>query len=302
MACMNFYNPILFTINENRRCQIKSIRYKTHYLIALIMLGIQPKLFTALSALVFLGACATQANHYDPLEPVNRLTFAFNDKLDRYAVKPITTVYVNHTPGPIQNGISNFVGNIGGVSSTIGNMMEGEVKNTAKDIARIVINTVFGMFGLVDWATDLGLPRQNRSIGRALGQWGVGSGPYLVLPLLGITTLRDSTDIAFSWAAGVPHHFTHKGQNAYAIVGGIEMRASLLSYEEAMASQLIFDRYTYIRDSFLQKQYNDVYYGSPTTPLLLGIPDPGDIPDDANTDFSKDAVDPNENSSPRQTH
>lgn len=282
--------------------QITSIPQKMFYFIGHMIRQIKSRLFSALATALLLGACATPANHYDPLEPINRLTYTFNDKLDRYAVKPITTVYVNHTPGPIQNGVSNFIGNIGSVSSTIGNIMEAEVKNTAKDISRLVINTVFGMFGLVDWATDLGLPRQNRSIGKALGRWGIGTGPYIVLPILGITTLRDSTDIAFNWAAGVPHHFTRKGQNSYAIVGGINMRASLLAYEEAMASQLIFDRYTYIRDSYLQKQYNDVYYGSPSTPLLLGTPDPEYIPEDStNNNAAKNTAEQHDISSQKQT-
>lgn len=229
-----------------------------------------PILLTALATVLLFSACATPTNHYDPLEPINRFSFQLNDKLDRYALKPIAKAYSNYVPGPIHSGVANFTGNIGGISSTAGNIMEGKIKNAFQDMGRIIINTLFGLFGIVDWATDLDLPAQDRSIGKALGRWGIGTGPYLVLPLLGPTTVRDSTDIIFEWTANAPHHFHGKGRKIYAMVNGIDTRASLLPYEAALDDQLIFDRYAYIRDSYLQKRYNDVYYGDPPKPLALG--------------------------------
>jgi phospholipid-binding lipoprotein MlaA len=237
---------------------------------------ITKKIYALLIHLCAIGgliACATPANHYDPLESVNRLTFAFNDKLDRYAVKPVAQVYADYVPAPAQQGVTNFVGNIGDVNSIIGNVMEGEFKNATKDMGRVLINTVFGMFGLVDWASDMGLEKQERGIGKALGRWGIGTGPYLVLPFLGPLTVRDSADPIFNWTVGVPAHFnTHKGEYSYLVIGGIGVRASLLPYERALEDQLIFDKYAYIRDSYLQKRYNDVYRGNPPTPFVLGEP------------------------------
>lgn len=239
------------------------------------MIKIRPKfsaVFTSLSVSLLFSACATPSNHYDPLEPINRVSFRFNEKVDRYALKPVARAYVHYVPGPARDGISNFTANIGGISSTAGNLMEGDIKNTFQDIGRIVINTVFGLFGLVDWATDLGLPAQNRSIGKALGRWGVGTGPYLILPIFGSTTLRDGTDILFEWRVNVPHRFSERHRYMYAGIDGIDTRASYLPYEATLDDQLIFDRYSYIRDSYLQKRYNDVYYGLPPKPFVLGEP------------------------------
>jgi phospholipid-binding lipoprotein MlaA len=228
-------------------------------------------LLIKLCAVSTLTACATPANHYDPFEPVNRLSFAFNDKLDRYAVKPVAQAYAEYVPGPAQQGVSNVVGNIGDVNSIVGNLMEGEFKNATQDIGRVLINTVFGMFGLVDWASDMGLKKQNRGIGKALGRWGVGSGPYLVVPFVGPLTVRDSTDPIFNWTLGIPAQFDTKiGSYSYLIGGSISTRASLLPYEKALDDQLIFDKYAYIRDSYLQKRYNDVYRGNPPMPFQLG--------------------------------
>lgn len=231
-------------------------------------------LLASLSMAALLSACATPANYYDPFEPVNRITYTFNNKLDRYAIKPVAETYADYVPRPAQQGVSNFVGNIGDVSSIIGNAMEGEFKNAAKDVARVFINTVFGMFGLVDWASDMGLEKQNRGIGKALGRWGIGTGPYLVLPFLGSTTVRDSTDPIFNWTLGVPSHFnTATGEYSYLLIGGISTRAAWLPYEEALDAQLIFDQYAYIRDSYLQKRYHDVYRGNPPKPFEFGEPD-----------------------------
>jgi phospholipid-binding lipoprotein MlaA len=127
------------------------------------------------------------------------------------------------------------------------------------------------MFGLVDWASDMGLKKQNRGIGKALGRWGIGSGPYLVVPFVGPLTVRDSTDPIFNWTLGIPAQFNTKiGSYSYLIGGSLSTRASLLPYEKALDDQLIFDKYAYIRDSYLQKRYSDVYRGNPPMPFQLG--------------------------------
>lgn len=244
-------------------------------------------LLTALGAVAILAACATPDNYYDPLEPINRLTFAFNEKLDRYAVKPVTQAYVNYVPGPAKQGVSNFTSNIGDVTSIIGNTMQGEMKKAASDVGRVLINTIFGMFGLVDWASDLGLEKHDRTIGKALGRWGIGTGPYLVLPVLGPNTLRDTSDLAFNWTVGVPAQFNTIGSVSYGIAGGVDARAGLLPYEKTLEEQLIFDKYAYIRDIFLQRRHNDVYEGNPPEPLRLGPPDIEDVIP-ADNEYNKD--------------
>jgi phospholipid-binding lipoprotein MlaA len=216
-------------------------------------------------------ACATPKNHYDPLEPMNRAIFKFNDTVDQHAVKPIAQAYSNHIPGPVKGGVRNFTGNIGDVTSSVSNVMQGDFKNAASDLGRVLVNTVFGMFGLVDWASGLGLKKNKKDIGQALGAWGIGSGPYLVWPLLGPSTLRDTSDLVVNWTVGVPTHFkTTTGRTSYAVANSISLRASLLPYDAMLKTDAIFDTYSYIRDSYLQKRYNDIYNGMPPTPLILG--------------------------------
>jgi phospholipid-binding lipoprotein MlaA len=225
---------------------------------------------SAIGVVSLLTACATPKNHYDPFEPVNRVMFTINDNIDHYAIKPLAKTYVNYTPGPIKQGVSNFTSNISDVNSVVGNMLEGHIIHAAKDIGRIVVNTVFGMFGLVDWASDIGLPKQGNNIGNALGRWGLGTGPYLILPLFGPMTIRDSTDAIFNWTVGVPAHFDHRGNYSYALVNGLDTRAKFLPIDKTLDELVIFDKYSYIRDSYLQKRYHDVYQDNPPKPFELG--------------------------------
>ncbi|HXA48632.1 MAG TPA: VacJ family lipoprotein, partial [Burkholderiaceae bacterium] len=141
---------------------------------------------------IVLTGCSTVAkNPQDPLEGYNRAMFSVNDKIDQVALKPAATVYKKVLPQFAQNGVGNFFGNIGDVSTALNNFLQARVGDGFSDVGRVLLNTTFGLVGLLDVATPSGLVKHDQDFGQTLGRWGVKSGPYLVLPLLGPTTTRD---------------------------------------------------------------------------------------------------------------
>ena len=146
-----------------------------------------------LACLVLLQACATVANPdpRDPLESFNRGVFGFNDALDRAVVKPVATVYRDATPNWFRKGVSNFFGNLGDVWSAVNNGLQLRGQDFGDSVGRVMINTTLGIGGLVDVASDLNIERHSADFGLTLGRWGVGAGPYIVLPVLGPYTLRE---------------------------------------------------------------------------------------------------------------
>ena len=143
-------------------------------------------------ALGLAGCATTASNPKDPLEPFNRAMFTFNDTLDKAAVKPAAELYTTLLPGFVQTAIGNFFGNLGDVWTMVNNFLQGKVADGASDVMRVAVNTTFGLGGLLDIATEAGLPKHKEDFGQTLGKWGVKSGPYIVLPVLGSSTLRDT--------------------------------------------------------------------------------------------------------------
>jgi phospholipid-binding lipoprotein MlaA len=140
------------------------------------------------------AGCATgpNANPADPFEPFNRGVFTFNDKLDQAVLVPVSTAYVNVLPSMVRTGVNNFFGNIGDVWSFANSVAQLKLQNSAETFMRVNVNTFFGLGGLLDVATEAGIDRHDEDFGQTLGRWGVGAGPYIVLPLLGPSTLRDT--------------------------------------------------------------------------------------------------------------
>ena len=148
-----------------------------------------------LTALV--SGCATgpHANPADPLEPMNRRIASFNDVLDDNVLKPVATGYRDYTPTLVQTGVTNFFRNLSDVLSTLNNGLQLKAHDTAESFMRLTVNTIFGIYGIFDVATEIGLERHPEDFGQTLGYWGVPSGPYVVLPLLGPSTVRDAASI-----------------------------------------------------------------------------------------------------------
>ncbi|WP_035058043.1 MlaA family lipoprotein [Andreprevotia chitinilytica] len=230
---------------------------------------------------LLLAGCATPQNNYDPLEPVNRKIFAVNMAVDRAVLKPVATAYSQHAPGPVKQATHGFFDNIDDFFSVLGNLAQGKFSDAFQSAGRVAVNTTVGMFGFVDWASDMGLKKTNEDLGQALGHWGVGSGPFLMLPFFGPSSARDLINPVSRYYLD-PYAPFSDPSTAVTIfrygMAGVSARADLLPLDPMIESQI--DPYAYIRDAWLQKRYNDVWDGNPPKPLDMGG-GPDDGPDDA---------------------
>ncbi|GLR11893.1 hypothetical protein GCM10007907_06830 [Chitinimonas prasina] len=227
--------------------------------------------YTLLLSPLLLVACATPANHYDPLEPVNRKVYAFNSALDKAVLKPVAQGYVAITPKPVRAGVSNFFGNLEDIYIGASNLLQGKWREAVSDGGRVVFNSTLGLFGLIDIATPAGLPKHDEDFGQVLGAWGVPSGPYIVMPFLGPKTLRDSSDWVGSYALN-PMRALHDDDTSLGLnlLKLVDTRATLLPADALIESASFGDEYGFVRDSYLQRRYNLVWDGAPAQPLPLG--------------------------------
>ena len=138
-------------------------------------------------------------NPKDPFEAFNRVVNSFNDSVDAAVLQPVARAYVKATPAVVQTGVKNFFGNLADVWSTVNNALQLKPQETVESLARVGVNTILGIGGVIDWASKMGIDRHSEDFGQTLGHWGVGSGPYLVLPLLGPSTLRDTLSLTLDF-------------------------------------------------------------------------------------------------------
>lgn len=235
------------------------------------------KLITSLLCLaVFLSGCATldgPTDPSDPFESYNRSMDSFNNKLDQYILKPVAQGYDVVTPTPIQKGVNNFFSNLDDVLVIFNDLFQLKFKQFASDTGRLLINSTVGIFGLIDWASDIGLEKHNEDFGQTLGYWGVSSGPYLILPLFGPSTVRDTgglvTDSSYLNPINneVHERWVYPNRNrdtalGLSVIKAIDTRAGLLK-AEGVLDEAALDRYIYIREAFLQRRENLVHDGKP---------------------------------------
>jgi len=193
-------------------------------------------------------------NPVDPYERFNRTMFNFNDKVDQYALKPAATVYKKVLPSFVQTGVYNFFGNLGDVWTAVNNLLQGRVADGVSDVMRFAVNTTLGLGGLLDISSEAGLQKHRQDFGATLGVWGVQSGPYVVLPLLGSSTMRDSVALPVDFA-GDPWTYVNPDPTRYigAAVRVIDMRAGVLDASNLIEDAAL-DRYEFIRDAYLQRR------------------------------------------------
>lgn len=217
----------------------------------------------ALSAMLALGGCAT-AQRPDPLEPLNRKIFAFNDAVDGAVLKPVATAYVNVVPSPVRTAVGNFFNNLKDGWSAINLMLQGRFFDGLNDTMRVATNTLFGVFGFVDVASMGGLERHDEDLGQTLGKWGVGPGAYLVLPFLGPSTLRDSLNLPAEFRFTPERHLGLEESTRYTLSGikVIDTRASVLGASKLL-DEVAIDRYAFLRNAYLQSRRSKVYDGNP---------------------------------------
>jgi len=225
------------------------------------------RLFRLLAALVVAAAatgCATTGqSSKDPWEGLNRGTHAFNTTLDDVILRPTAKAYVAVIPGFAREGVNNFFDNLEDLNTGLQNILQGKPKEGLGDLGRLLVNSTVGIFGLWDVATPLGLEKHYEDFGQTLGKWGVGPGPYLVLPLLGPSTIRDAPARIVD-----PSWWFSEAVNPESLWWGIwglekvRLRANLLQSESVLEEAAI-DEYSFIRDAWLQRRRSQVYDGSP---------------------------------------
>lgn len=197
----------------------------------------------------------------DPWERFNRASFKVNDALDRAILRPTARAYVKVAPRFIRTGISNFFDNLETVTTLVNDTLQGKLGAAGHDTARFLLNSTLGFGGLLDPATDAGLDKNDEDFGQTLGKWGVSSGPYVMMPLLGPTTVRDG------FARGVdvftdPSHYLEDDSTRYLITGVeiIDLRAGLLDLDDELNRS--FDRYAFVRNAWLQRREYKVRDGN----------------------------------------
>jgi phospholipid-binding lipoprotein MlaA len=218
-----------------------------------------------------LAGCASGpgANPHDPLEPFNRGVYQFNDAVDVAVIKPVATTYQDVLPAPVRRGVRNFFANLQDAWSGVNNALQFKGEPAANSFMRFGVNTFLGLGGILDVASEMKIERHTKDFGHTLGYWGVAPGPYLVLPLLGPSTLRDTAalpvDAQGDLVAGIEHIPT---RNSVILLRLVDTRASLLG-ASSMLEAVALDKYTFTRDAYLQRRRSSIYDGNP--------PDDGEV-------------------------
>lgn len=224
---------------------------------------ILPPLLSTLIALQLAG-CASNGDPRDPLEPMNRAIHDFNEGLDRAVLKPVATGYRNVMPGFAQTGVRNFFSNLGDVGILANDILQFKLESSTSDVLRISLNSTFGFLGLLDIASEMGLNKNNEDFGQTLGYWGVGDGPYLVLPFFGPSSFRDGTGLVVDMQYTDPvREIEHiQSRNLTSLTRVISRRAELIDAKNAIDAAAL-DPYEFTRDLYLERRRAQVHDGRP---------------------------------------
>lgn len=242
-----------------------------------------PNALVRLSACIVAATFATGCAHLppdepsDPLEPINRGIFAFNRQADRYVLRPVAKGYRDYVPVEIRLGVSNFLDNLFYPTVIVNDVLQGKFAQGGKDLGRFVINTTIGIVGLMDVATDLGLPANDEDLGQTFGRWGAGEGWYLMLPLLGPSNTRDLIGrVGDTFTGPTPvadltdaytvtdYHVDNTIDLSLTVMSGVDARVGLLDADKFLDEQL--DPYIFVRTAYLQRRQNLVFDGNPPKP------------------------------------
>ncbi|MEO7007891.1 MAG: VacJ family lipoprotein [Caldimonas sp.] len=233
-------------------------------------------------SLMLLAGCSTirtarggPGQKLDPWENWNRKVFAFNEGLDRKVLVPVATTYADVVPQPVRRGVGNFFGNFADAWSAVNNMLQGKVTNGFQDVLRVGTNSIFGIFGIFDVASEMGFDHQYEDFGQTLGRWGFGAGAYIVLPLFGPSSVRDALGLPLDRLAS-PALLINDGATQVGIITLhlINTRANLLGATRII-DEISLDKYTFIRDGYLQRRRSLVFDGdAPETPGQQGADEP----------------------------
>ena len=217
-----------------------------------------------------LAGCATGPDRdpRDPLEPFNRAAYSFNEMVDRIVLEPLAQGYQAITPAPVDKGVTNFFNNLADLRSAVNNLLQFKIGRAFSDVGRFAVNSTVGFLGLMDVASNMDLPRYNEDFGQTLGVWGVGSGPYIVLPFFGPSSGRDGVGVVVDWFTD-PVMLVEDDAVRWGLRGLklIDTRADLLGASRVL-DQAALDPYAFVRDAYLQQRQSAVYDGNPPEELF----------------------------------
>lgn len=222
-------------------------------------------LVVATAILFCVSGCASKNGHNprDPWEGYNRAIFSFNEGLDRTIIKPVAKGYEKVVPSPVNTIITNFFNNIGDLLIAANNLLQGKVIDSASDLGRVALNSTLGIGGLIDVATGMTLEKHDEDFGQTFAIWGLGNGPYFMLPLIGPATIRDTFGFLADWQTD-PLNFVRPyiARDSLTGVRGLDKRADLLSAEKVIDAGAI-DKYRYMREAYFQRRNYLIYDGMP---------------------------------------
>ncbi|PPC94824.1 MAG: ABC transporter [Methylotenera sp.] len=217
------------------------------------------------SLALLLNGCATQSNK-DPLEGMNRGIYKFNQVADDAVIKPIAKGYKAVAPSPVRTGINNFFSNLGMITTVVNDLLQFKLAYAFTDAGRFMINSTFGIAGFIDVASMDKIEKRKEDFGQTLGYWGLGSGPYLVLPFLGPSSVRDTTGFIVDTATSDPITYTHnigeiRLHNQLRAIQFIDKRAELLTATD-LVDEASLDPYAFTRDAYLQRRASQIQDGA----------------------------------------
>ena len=214
-------------------------------------------------AVALLAGCAAAPSRDDPLEPMNRALYEFHDTVDTAVVKPVAQAYIDVVPELIRTGVSNVFNNIEDLISAVNDLLQGKLDKLDNDLARVLLNTAFGVGGIFDLASMVGLERGNEDFGQTFGAWGLPQGPYLFVPFFGPTTVRDGSGTLVRIMVGPVGYIGEVPlRNSLYGLGAVDIRAQALS-AGAIVDTAALDRYLFIRNAYLQRRRYLLYDGKP---------------------------------------
>ncbi len=220
-----------------------------------------------IAAVALAGCASTRPNNpADPLEPINRGIFKFNDTVDKAVVKPVAKGYQAVMPAFAKSMVSNFFSNLDDIDVTANDLLQFKLAQGFSDGMRFLVNSTIGVFGLIDVASAGNLKKHNQDFGLTLGKWGIGDGPYLVLPILGPSTLRDTVGLyGDGYASPIYQLNDMRVRNQSYLLRGLSNRAEFLDKEQVL-EQAMIDPYQFIRDGYLLRRRSQIYDGKPPRP------------------------------------
>lgn len=217
----------------------------------------------AIGSMALAGLGVAAENPHDPYENFNRTMYTVNKTLDTYVTRPVAQAYDASVPLPAKAGVGNFFGNLGEVWVGANSLMQGKPGDAGDSLARMLVNSTVGIFGLFDVASELGIERHNEDLGQTFAIWGAKESNYVFLPLIGPRTVRDTAGWAIEFFTdplmGIKNYHTRYGAVALRFV---DLRAGLLPADKIVEEAAI-DEYAYVRDAYLQRRQNLIYDGRP---------------------------------------